>query len=180
MATVVLEQLLPAPVRLEDVSVMEQQAVWCMERYRARHTLSLLSTDGIRLSCVFDAPDAEAMRNVVRTLGAPYEHLWSATTHASAALAVEAALPGPPSTLVVVERSFDAPTQFEEVQALENRSSWCLDQHRVRFLRTYFSSDRRRMLCIYTAPDAESVRLAQNTAGLPLERVWAALAYETL
>jgi len=29
------------------------------------------------------------------------------------------------------------------------------------------------MICLYHAPDAESVRLAQRQAGMPLERVWA-------
>jgi Nickel responsive protein SCO4226-like len=44
----------------------------------------------------------------------------------------------------------------------------------VRFLRTYFSADRRRMLCVYDAPDAESVRAAQQTIAMPVERVWPA------
>lgn len=74
--------------------------------------------------------------------------------------------------LIVVERSFSAPTAFEEIQAREDRGAWCLELHNVRFERTYFSSDRRRMVCLYSAPDAESVRLAQQKAGMPMERVW--------
>jgi hypothetical protein len=42
----------------------------------------------------------------------------------------------------------------------------------VRFLRSYFSRDRRRMICLYEAPDADSVRLAQEKAGVPFERAW--------
>jgi hypothetical protein len=30
-----------------------------------------------------------------------------------------------------------------------------------------------RMLCLYEAPDAESVRLANREASLPFDRVWA-------
>jgi hypothetical protein len=48
----------------------------------------------------------------------------------------------------------------------------------VRFVRTYFATDRRRMICLYVAPDAESVRLAQVQAGLPHAGVWAAALYE--
>jgi Protein of unknown function (DUF4242) len=77
-------------------------------------------------------------------------------------------------SVVVVERSFREPVAFEDVQALEDRSAWCLEAHGVRFLRTYFSRDRRRMVCLYEAPDAESVRLAQEKAGLPFQRAWAA------
>jgi len=77
-------------------------------------------------------------------------------------------------SIVVVERSFRAPVAFEDVQAAEERAAGCLEAHGVRFLRTYFSRDRRRMVCLYEAPDAESVRLAQEKAGLPFERAWAA------
>ena len=52
-----------------------------------------------------------------------------------------------------------------------------MELHRVTFLRTFFSLDCRRMLCLYQAPDAESVRLAQRQAGMPLERVWACRHY---
>jgi len=75
---------------------------------------------------------------------------------------------------VVVERSFAEPVTFEEIQAAEDRGAWCLEAHGVRSLRTYFSRDRRRMVCLYDAPDAESVRLAQEKAGMPFERAWTA------
>jgi hypothetical protein len=76
--------------------------------------------------------------------------------------------------IVVVERTFAEPVVFEEIQALEDRGAWCLEMHRVRFLRTYFSADRRRMICVYEAPDAESVRLAQSKAKMPFDCVWTA------
>ena len=77
-------------------------------------------------------------------------------------------------SVVVVERSFPAPVAFEDIQAIEDRGSWCLEAHGVRFLKSYFSRDRRRMVCLYEAPDAESVRLAQEKAGVPFDSAWAA------
>jgi len=77
-------------------------------------------------------------------------------------------------TTVVVERTFDQPVAFESIQAIEERGAWCLDAHGVRFLKTYFSRDRRRMICLYEAPDAESVRLAERKAGVPFDEAWAA------
>src|SRR5262245_43859162 len=74
--------------------------------------------------------------------------------------------------LVLVERRFDRPVTFEEIQALESKGAWCLTAHEVRFIKTFFSRDGRRMLCLYEAPDAESVRLAENQANVPFERVW--------
>jgi hypothetical protein len=76
--------------------------------------------------------------------------------------------------LVVVQRIFEKPVAFEDIQTIEDRGAWCLELHNVRFVRTYFSADRRRMVCLYEAPDAESVRLAQRQAGMPFERVWTA------
>jgi hypothetical protein len=48
-----------------------------------------------------------------------------------------------------------------------------LQAHQVKYARTFFSSDHRRMLCLYEAPDAESVRLAQRESAMPVDAVWA-------
>ncbi|HSD25802.1 MAG TPA: nickel-binding protein [Vicinamibacteria bacterium] len=76
-------------------------------------------------------------------------------------------------SIVLVERSFPRPVNFDDIQALEKRGAGCLETHRVRFLRSYFSRDRRRMVCLYEAPDAESVRLSQRNVGVPFDQVWA-------
>jgi hypothetical protein len=73
---------------------------------------------------------------------------------------------------VLVERLFEEPVAFEGAHALEEAMGWCLEQHRVQWVRSYFSTDGRRSLCLYHAPDAESVRLAQHQAGLPFDAVW--------
>jgi hypothetical protein len=77
-----------------------------------------------------------------------------------------------PAATVVVTRSFTKPVDLEAIQAIEDAGRHCLDTHRVTFLRTFFSNHRLRMVCLYRAPDAESVRLAQHQAGMPVERVW--------
>jgi hypothetical protein len=73
---------------------------------------------------------------------------------------------------VMVERSFSESVDVEALQAQEDAGLWCLEAHGVRFLRTYVSSDRTRLLCLYEAPDAESVRIAQRTIGMPFDRIW--------
>ena len=79
---------------------------------------------------------------------------------------------------VIVERSFDQPETFDDIQAREDRFAWCLEQHHVKFIRSYFSKDRRRMICEYEAPDAESVRDVQRTANLPFDRIWTAKVFD--
>jgi hypothetical protein len=89
--------------------------------------------------------------------------LWPATVHDA---------PGAGRANVIVERSFDVPCVLDELQAREDARQWCLDAYDVKFVRTLFSCDGKRMLCLYAGPDAEAVRSAQREAGMPVDRVW--------
>ncbi len=80
--------------------------------------------------------------------------------------------------VVIVERSFGEPIQSDEIQAMKDRGGGCAEAYGVRFLRSFFSTDRRRMICLYEALDADSVREVQRKAGLPFERVWTASVVE--
>lgn len=173
-AIIVVERRFTPPISFEDLVAMEQKGAWCMEQYRVRHRHSLLAADGVTLVCAFDAPDAEAVRGVLRTTGSPPAQAWPATAHHPP----DRPRPAAGESVAVVERSFPEPAEFAAIQAMEDRGAWCLQQHRVRFLWTYFSTDHRRMLCIYAAPDAEAVRHAQAGAGMPLDRVWPARLVE--
>ncbi len=76
---------------------------------------------------------------------------------------------------VVVERSFERPgTCFDDLEALERTLGACMEIRRVRPLGSYFSRDRRKLVCLYESPDAESVRELQDKAALPYDRVWSA------
>ncbi|OFZ96716.1 MAG: hypothetical protein A3H35_07925 [Betaproteobacteria bacterium RIFCSPLOWO2_02_FULL_62_17] len=55
----------------------------------------------------------------------------------------------------------------------EQDGASCLVTPRVQRVRTYLSANRRRMISLYKAPDAESVRLALQAVNIPVERVWA-------
>jgi hypothetical protein len=76
--------------------------------------------------------------------------------------------------LVVVERLLDKPYTFAELNCMERSSASCFNLHQVRALRSYFSKDRTRVICLYEAPDAEAVRVANRKAGLPFDNVWSA------
>lgn len=75
---------------------------------------------------------------------------------------------------VIVERSFDEPVEFEALYSSVDKISWCLEQYRIRLLRSYLSSDKKRMICVYEAPDAESVRIANRHAEVPFDCIWTA------
>ncbi len=164
MTHVFVERTYRLPLTQRDVFALAEGGGECMLMHRVEWQESLLASDGQRMFCHFVAPDAESVRTAFRQVGEAFNALWAGTLHRAPELC--------PAN-VVVERSFPEPVSLEAIQAIEDGHAWCLEAHHVRFSRTAFSADRRRMICLYQAPDAESVRLAQREAGMPLERVWA-------
>ncbi len=169
MIDVFLERRFVQPIESERVTSLTLAAQGCFDLHRIAWQASLLARDGRRLLCHFQAPDLESARLGLRRAGADISTLWGGTLHDAPGLeAAELA-----AANVVVERRFAAPVSVAAIQALEDAGAACLQAHRVRFLRTLCALDRRRMHCLYRAPDAESVRLAQHQAGMPVTRVWA-------
>lgn len=197
MEHVVVERAFDRPVSPGGVEALMEKGAPCFRMHRVHHVRSYLSAEGQRMVCLFQAPDAESVRIANREIGAPVARAWTASVHApgppstrsESAHAEKAGgarggaerMAGPEPApqehemeCIIVERDFDEPVDFREIQAIEDRGAWCLEMYRVTFVRTYFSADRRRMICVYQAPDAEHVRLAQRRAGMPFERVWTA------
>jgi hypothetical protein len=77
-------------------------------------------------------------------------------------------------TRFIVERSFEPPLTRDELSEVERRMAPCLELYGVRWLRSFWSEDRRRMVCEYEAADAASVRSVQHEAGAGFERIWPA------
>ena len=76
---------------------------------------------------------------------------------------------------IVVERVLDDPLDMEWLSTQRGQLVTCMQAHNVSLKHSYVSPDRKRMICIYEAPDAESVRLALRTAGvLPFDNAWKA------
>ncbi len=73
---------------------------------------------------------------------------------------------------VILERSFEPPLTEEHFQTLAGRLAPCLDRNGIRWIRSHFSRDRRRLLCLFEASDAGVLRGALLQARLEYERVW--------
>jgi hypothetical protein len=165
---VFLERDLDAPATIADLRAAWLSGADCFRLHRVDWRGSLLSLDGRRLVCHFRAPDAESARIALRKVGADTRRLWPGTIHDASGLGRF----GADSANVLVRRAFAQPVTVDEIQAREDAAAWCLEARHVKFVRTCFSADRRRMLCLYRAPDAESVREAQRYACMPMEDVW--------
>jgi hypothetical protein len=168
MTHVFVERQWDEPRTDADLELMMDNAAGCLARHRCDWNGSLLSADRRDLLCHFSGPDTESVRIALRQAGSPYIAAWAGTVH-DAPGTTDA---GMERANVVVARRFDEPVDLEAIQALEDAGKGCLDTHRVRFVRSFFSRDRKRMICLYAAPDAESVRIAQREAHMPVERIW--------
>ena len=163
MTQLVLERRFDPPIDKDFVIGQAKQGAWCFQQYQVAWHGSLLAADGSRMVCRFESRDAESIRQALLKNRADLSVLWQASVHDA---------PTDARANIIVERSFAEPVTLDEIQAKENASQWCLDAYNVEFVRTLFSTDKKRMLCLYAAPDAESVVEAQRKAAMPVDRVW--------
>ena len=170
MPHILLERQFETPLSPEGFHELAMEHRECLPLYRIEWHESLLADDGHRLLCRFESPDTESVRQFAdKQRGATSRIAWAGTVH-------DTGRDGAPN--VVVERQFDQSTAVDDLQKIEDAGAWCMELHKVTFLRTFASEDCKRMICLYRAPDAESVRLAQAQAGMPLQRVWACRAFD--
>ena len=148
------------------VFALAQEAGSCFDLYRVNWHGSMLTDQGARLVCHFDSADIESIRQALRQTAGNEWQMCAVTVHESPDYADL-------EPNVAVERSWQDPVNMDDIQAKEDAGAWCLSLRNVKFVRTYFTTDRKRMVCLYNAPDAESVREAQREAEMPMDSVWA-------
>jgi hypothetical protein len=80
MATIILEHRLEGrPFDVERFNAAQRDSVPCLTLHGVRHVVSYVEPDGRKMICVFEAPDAEAVRRTARQIGYVYDRVWLAT-----------------------------------------------------------------------------------------------------
>jgi hypothetical protein len=79
--------------------------------------------------------------------------------------------------ILVLEHTFENPISSDELNDSAKRLDKCLEAHGARWMRTYLSADRKRMICEFEAADAEQVRESARSAGIPFDRCWPAALF---
>jgi hypothetical protein len=171
MSTVVVERTFPVPVAFEDIQAIEDGGAGCLEAHGVRFLRTYLSRDRRRMICLYDAADAESVRLAERGAGVPFERAWTAHP-------VRHPGPEPDGDTVVVERDLPEPLDEAAVRAGAAEGAWCLEQHGCRIVWSYLSTASGRCVCVFSAPDAESVRITQRVIGMPVEAAWPASVHE--
>lgn len=79
METIVLEHHFEGrPFDIERYKRAQTENRWCLKTHNVHHVRSYLSLDGRRMICIFEAPDAEAVRQMSLKLGYSYDQAWRA------------------------------------------------------------------------------------------------------
>jgi hypothetical protein len=168
MTDMFLERVFDSPLSPDGVMELAARSADCFAMHRVDWHGSCLSNDGQKMFCWFRAPDMESARIAMRQIDADTRVFWRGSVHDAPDIGAED-LAG---ANVLVERRFDDGVTLEQIQEIEDAGIGCLESRNVRFIRTFFSADNKRMICLYDGPDAESVRQAQREAGVPFEEAW--------
>src|ERR1700749_4762995 len=78
MPLVVLERESAEPQDLAEVKARQARVRWCFETQRVRFLRTYVSKDTRYAACMYDAPDAEAVRVTQRTADVPVTRAWTA------------------------------------------------------------------------------------------------------
>jgi hypothetical protein len=75
---------------------------------------------------------------------------------------------------IIVERELPTSVDASQVQAMAGKADWCFTAYRVTRLRSYLSADGKTLVCVFRAPDIESVKQASRKMGVPHKRIYRA------
>lgn len=80
-------------------------------------------------------------------------------------------------SILIVETTFEEPFTDALHDEAGRKLDPCLEAHGARWVRSYLSADRLRMVCHFDAADADAVRASYRTAGVKFGKVWVAELY---
>ena len=170
MELVLVERRFDQPVEFEDIQSLEDAGSWCLELHGVRFIKTFFSRDRRRMLCLYEAPDAEAVRLAESQAKVPYERAWTCMHLVGDSMRSETSS----AQYIVAERRFIDPVKPEFVSVALQKAGWCLDLHRAEYIESFLGHDGLRMVCLFRAPDAEAVRQANRKAGVPYTQIWRA------
>jgi hypothetical protein len=171
---VLVERRFERPVEFGDIQSLEDAGAKCLETHGVRFLKTFFSRDGRRMLCLYEAPDAEAVRIAESQAKIPYECAWTCTNLRTDQPLNETA----DGECVVAESLFPEKITPEFVALARQQSQWCLELHRAEYVESFLRSDGLRMICIFRAPDAEAVRRASQQGGMPYTEIWTASVHQ--
>jgi hypothetical protein len=77
MACIVVERTFERPPTEEELTAAGIRERPCLGIYGVEWRRSLMSADGLRMICQYEAPDAESVRKVQREAGNGFDRVWA-------------------------------------------------------------------------------------------------------
>lgn len=173
MSLVIVERALEEPREFSGFQALESAVRGCLLTYRVRPLRAFVARDRHNMICLYDAPDAESVRETQRAAGLPVSHVWAGLQVVDRPQTLPAGY-----SLVLVQREAPEGTTPELLEYFANDPKGCNGRLRIKHVAVFASHDCRRVCCLYHAPDLESVRAANQETGAPYERLWVADVFE--
>jgi hypothetical protein len=170
MSLVIVETLADTPLTPENPTETDYQILDCLGARMGTWQYSLLSSDRLRMLCVFEAPDAESVRESYAKAGGAFDRIWSAQQVTPTA---------PPqangATLQVIESVYPEAVTPDQWQATQDSlQAYYAEQEGVEWVKSYLSLNRTRGFCELYAPDTDVIQAGYQQVGVPFHRVWSA------
>jgi hypothetical protein len=140
----------------------------CLEIRDVTWIRSLISQDGYRSICEFEAPYAELIREACREANMPFQSIWRAEIWSAAASDSSLPLESP----VVSEVIYEPPMTRQEWDAALQKAAICCNEQNIQRLFSFIAPDRTRSICLYKAASAEAVRTLYRKLGISFEQIW--------
>jgi hypothetical protein len=170
MTEVIIERHPDRPLTPADANAIIERGNDCRAIHRLTWHRSLLSADGQQMICHLTSPDVESVRIALKSSPLLMKvDVWGCTVRDAPDLELAELA----QANVLASFRFEQPVTPEQLTAIEGCGGTCLQNHRVRMLRTFVASNGRRVLCLCLAADAESVRIALRDSQPPVERIYA-------
>ncbi len=78
MSLIIVESVFDPPITEEEFDAMAGKVAPCLDERHATWVTSYFAVDRRRRVCVFEAKDAEAVRQAYRMSGVKFERVWAA------------------------------------------------------------------------------------------------------
>ena len=83
MARIIMEQVFEPPMSEEKYAELAKRLDPCLDTHGAAWRRSYVSTDRRRMTCEFEAADADSIRHAARSANVPFERVWAAECFAA-------------------------------------------------------------------------------------------------
>lgn len=170
MTLVVKESSFDPPLTEAEMQEADERALPCLQERGVEWCFSWLASDRRRMICIFEAPDAESVRESLRKAGVQFERVWAAQLRKPE---VQEPIEHYSTTLAVVEGTYPPFTE-DDWNTTNNLILPCYQERGVQWIRSLVSLDRRRTICEVQTPEPEAIHESYRRAGIACDRVWTA------